>query len=104
MPVDFQTRPNTNVVQPGAYSAGSASELNSPAPNTGPIPVIIGQATGGPPGEPLYFSSASTLLAVLRSGPAYDGARFALSAGAQQVCVVRVGKKVTQATIELAGA
>lgn len=104
MPVDFQTRPNTNVVQPGAYSAVSASELSSPAPNTGPIPAFLGAATGGPPGVPLYFSSASTLLAVLRSGPAYDGARLALGASVQQVCVVRVGKAVTQAKIELAGA
>jgi hypothetical protein len=104
MPADFQTRPNTNVVQPGAYSAVSTSELNTPAPNTGPIPAILGQATGGPPGEPLYFTSASTLLAVLRGGAAYDGARFAFTGGAQQVCVVRVGKKVTQGSIELAGA
>lgn len=104
MPVDFQTRPNTNVVQPGAYSAVNASELSSPAPNTGPIPVFLGQATGGAPNEPLYFSSNSTLLAVLRSGPAYDGARFALAAGTQQVGVVRVGKAVTQAKIELEGA
>ena len=104
MPVNFQTRPNTNVVQPGAYSAVNASELSSPAPNAGPVPAFIGTATGGTPNEPLYFSSNSTLLAVLRSGPAYDGARFALAAGTQQVCVVRVGKGVTQATIELAGA
>lgn len=104
MPVDFQTRPNTNVVQPGAYSAVSATELTEPSPNTGPIPAIIGTATGGPPAEPLYFSSASTLQAVLRSGPAYDGARFALNAGVQQVCVVRVGKEVKQGKLELEGA
>src|ERR1700694_1763434 len=104
MPVDFQTRPNTNVVQPGAYSAVNASELSSPALNAGAIPAIIGSATGGTPNEALYFSSPSPLAAVLRSGPAYDGARLAFAGGAQQVCVVRAGKAVTQAKIALAGA
>ena len=104
MPVDFQTRPNTNVVQPGAYSAVSIGELSSPAANTAPIPAILGTCTGGNPLEPLYFSSAGTLQQVLRSGPAFDGARLALAAGAPQVCVVRVGKGVKQSTLEVAGA
>jgi hypothetical protein len=104
MPTSLVARPNFNVVQPGAYSATSISELSTPAPNTGPIPAFLGTATGGKPNEALYFTSPSILLSVLRSGPAYDGARFALARGAQQVCVVRVGKKVEQGSIELAGA
>jgi len=103
MPANLVTRPDFNVVQPGAYSAVNASELQNPAPNTGPIPAILGACTGGKSGEAMYFSSPGILASVLRSGPAYDGARIAL-AKCSQVCVVRVGKKVTQATIELAGA
>jgi hypothetical protein len=104
MPASVAVRPNFNVVQPGAYSAVSISELTSPAPNKGPVPAILGTCTGGKPNEPLYFRSPGLLLSVIRSGPAYDGARFALGRGAQQVCVVRVGKGITQGTLELEGA
>lgn len=103
MPAATVTRPNFNVVQPGAYSAINASELASPAPNTGPVPAILGTATGGAPNTALFFTSPGILLAALRSGPAYDGARFALLR-APQVCVVRVGKNIKRATIELSGA
>jgi hypothetical protein len=103
MPTSLVSRPNFNVVQPGAYSAVSTSELSTPAPNTGPIPAILGTTTGGKPLTPLYFTSPGILLNVLRSGEAYDGARFALRK-APQVCVVRVGKAVTQGSIELEGA
>lgn len=103
MPVATITRPPYNVVQPGTYSAVNVSELTSPPTTTGPIPAIIGTAKGGIPNEPLFFIAPGQLLAALRSGPAYDLARFALGAGAPTVCVVRVGNSISQGKIELAG-
>jgi Phage tail sheath protein subtilisin-like domain len=102
MAVDFVTRPPYNVVQPGAYSAVSVSELTSPSALAGqPIPAILGTAKGGKPNEPLYFQSPGQLLAALRSGIGYDGCRFALGAGPPQIAFVRVGNSITQGTLEM---
>lgn len=97
------TRPNYSVVQPGAYSAVSASELTTPAPGAGPIVAILGSCQGGAPNTPLYFTSPGVALQALRGGAAYDGVRFALGSEAPQVCVIRVGKEVKQGTLSLAG-
>src|SRR3977135_4220250 len=99
MPVDFVTRPPYNVVQPGAYSAVNASELTSPTGPVGPIPAILGTAKGGQPNTPLYFQAPGQLLAAIRGGIGYDGARFALGAGSPQIAFVRVGKPATPGTL-----
>jgi hypothetical protein len=102
---DFISRPPYNVYQPGAYSAVDASQLAGAS--TGqpqPVPAIIGVAFGGQPKQALYFRSPGQLRTVLKSGPAYDVARFAFDGGAQQLCVVRIGNSVSQATLALAGA
>jgi len=104
VPADFISKPPYNVIQPGAYSAVDASQLASPNPLAGrPIPAIVGTAFGGQPLTALFFRSPGQLRQVLRSGIAYDAARFAFDGGAPQVCVVRVGNGITQASLALAG-
>lgn len=102
---DVTLRPPTNAIQPGAYSAVDASALSgqgvTPSPPTVAVP---GACLGGAPNTPMYFRDSQALRNVLRSGPAYDCARFVMSTGAQPVCVIRVGSGILQGTKSLAGA
>src|ERR1019366_8620006 len=105
MPTDFIARPPYNVYQPGAYSAVNSSLLSTPNLSLGaPIPAFVGVTQGGAPNKAMYFTSPSILQTTLRGGPAYDQARFAMEAGAPQVCVVRAGNSVAQGLLALAGA
>lgn len=91
-------------IQPGVYPYINTSALEGPGGKPAqPIPAIVGPCLGGKPGEALYFQAPQALESVLRGGPAYDCARFALSASQYQVCVVRPGAPL-QGKLELSGA
>jgi hypothetical protein len=102
--VDQNITPAYNPIQPGAYSQVSVAAMQSPLAVPGPVVAVIGTTLGGIPDTAMFFGSAGPVVQLLRGGPAMDCARFALQAGASQVCVVRVGNSVTQGTIVLAGA
>lgn len=87
---------------PGGYSTVDATALiageASPQPRTG---AIVGEADGGTPGVPLEFTGPAALKSVLRSGPAFDCARFMFMGGASRVVVIRAGAPVAAShTIE----
>lgn len=101
---DANTRFPFNAVQPGGYSVVDASALIDSESNPGaPVVGILGDCTGGKPNTALVFTRPQALKSILRSGPAFDCARFALSR-AQKVIVVRVGNAIAQGTKALAGA
>lgn len=91
-------------IQPGVYPYINTSALEGPGGKPAqPIVAIVGPCLGGKPEEALYFQSPQALESVIRGGPAYDCARFALSASGYQVCVVRPGTPL-QGKLELTGA
>lgn len=102
---DLATRFPYNPIQPGAFSTIDVAALANRDTTPGaPVPAFIGAATGGTPGQVLYFRDAMALKSVLRSGPLFDAARLALIGGASRVAVVRViGAAAAPATLILAG-
>lgn len=91
-------------IQPGVYPYINTSALEGPGGRPAqPITAIVGPCLGGKPNEALYFQSPQALESVLRGGPAYDCARFNLSASGYQVCVVRPGSPLP-GKLELSGA
>jgi len=88
---------------PGGYSTVDASALmaseGSAQRRTG---AVIGEAALGATGTAHLFTSPKALQGVLRSGPAYDAARFMFLGGASRVIVVRAGS-TTEADADLAG-
>lgn len=109
--------PNPNVsfngaqiINPGAYSKIDASELVPSSKGLATVVAILGDATGGQPGVPLFFRSGASAKAVLRSGNLLDAIRFAYdpandgsTGGADLVIAIRTDP-ATQSTLSLAGA
>jgi hypothetical protein len=100
----------TNVIRPGAYSQIDASELVPSSLGLGNVIAILGDATGGAPGTPLFFRSGEAAKDTFRSGDLLDGIRFAYDpandpnvAGADVVCGIRLNP-ATRSTLALLGA
>ncbi len=101
---DTTIRPPVVPLQPGAFSGIDASALAGLNVLRGrPVLALLGASAGGIPNVPMYFSDLQALKSVLRSGPLFDCARFAMQAGALPVCVVRAGVPI-QGVLALAGA
>lgn len=108
--------PNPNVqfggsslVLPGAYSVIDASQLVPASRGLGNVLAILGDATGGQPGVPLYFRNGNDAKAILRSGGLLDAIRFAYDPalapdrpGADLIVAIRLDP-ATQSTLALAG-
>jgi hypothetical protein len=109
--------PNPNVsfngvqlINPGAYSKIDASELVPSSQGLATVVAILGDATGGQPGVPLFFRSGAAAKATLRSGPLLDAIRFAYDpandgsqGGADLIIAIRTDP-ATQSSLALAGA
>lgn len=103
MPLDSSLRPPISPIQPGAYSAVDASALQGQGAPVGPLLAILGAATGGQPNVLQLFRDPQALKNRLRSGAAYDCARFAMGLGLAPVAVMRVGSGILQSSLTLAG-
>lgn len=107
MPNPNVTFNGVSVIKPGAYSKIDASELVPSSQGLATVVALLGDATGGVPGEPYFFRSGSAAKSVLRSGPLLDAIRFAYSpstdgsAGGADLIVALRTNPATQSDLDL---